>query len=334
VVLVAVPAAAYLSRAPDHASFIGTCGALAAPADEYGVFVPFGARAGGVRTLEVLDPLCPSCRAFERRLIATGLDVELDRKAVLCPLDSTCNWMLDAVTHPGACAVSEAVLCAGGRAGEVVHWAFEHQEDIVKAARADPKAGERMVEERFPELATCVGSAESKARLNKSLRWAVKNQLPIVTPQLYLNDVRLCQEDINLGLDFTLSRMIDRARAGALAGVAPAPAAPPLSPEPGSRAPTPSRADGSAGSVGSGASEPAPPAPPGAPAARERDAGAAAPPVPPADPMPPEVKPEAASAPVPAAPAAEPTAPAPATPAPAVPQPAPAPPAPNEGGGP
>lgn len=217
IVLVAVPSAAYLTTAPDHASFLGACGALAAPADDYGVFVAYRARPGGVRALEVLDPLCPACRAFEERLSATGLDLELDRAAVLFPLDSTCNWMVEGATHPGACAISEAAMCAGPRAGEVIHWAFQRQESIMEAERASPGAAERQAEVAFPALAACIGSAESKARLNKALRWAVKNQLPVLTPQLYLEGVALCPEDVDLGLDFALSRMIDLARAGALA---------------------------------------------------------------------------------------------------------------------
>jgi hypothetical protein len=31
----------------------------------------------------------------------------------LFPLDKECNWMVSESLHPGSCAVSEAVLCAG-----------------------------------------------------------------------------------------------------------------------------------------------------------------------------------------------------------------------------
>jgi hypothetical protein len=106
-------------------------------------------------------------------------------------------------------------MCAGARAGEVVAWAFAEQEEIVRAAKADPAAAERLVEARWPELAACVGSAEAKARLNKSLRWAVKHQLEVLTPQLYVGGARLCPEDVDLGLEFALPRLIDRARTGA-----------------------------------------------------------------------------------------------------------------------
>lgn len=216
VVLVAVPAAAYVALAPDHSVFIGACGDLVEDKDAYSVMVPLDRHQGGVPTVEVLDPLCPSCRAFERRLDASGLRGELDRSAILFPLDKECNWMIDDRKHPGACAVSEAVLCAGDKAGAVVEWAFTSQEEITSAAEQSDEGARALARERFPELAKCIGSSAVKSKLNKSLRWAVRNQLPILTPQLYVDGVKLCDEDIDLGMEFALSRMIERARAGTL----------------------------------------------------------------------------------------------------------------------
>jgi hypothetical protein len=229
VLFVAVPLVAWALAAPDHARFIGSCGALDDASDPYGTLVPFAGHAGGSPAIEVLDPLCPACRAFERRLGAAGLDVKMDRKAALFPLDSTCNWMVKGPIHPGACKVSEAVLCAEGRAGEVVRWAFENQDQIREAAAKDPSAALRMVTGRFPELASCLGSAQVRSRLNKSLRWAVRNRLTVLTPQLYVSGARLCDEDVDLGLDFALSRMLERQRAGTLRA-APTPGEPPPPP--------------------------------------------------------------------------------------------------------
>ena len=50
--------------------------------------------------------------------------------------------------HPGACAVSEAMLCAAGlgekrdhaAARKVLAWAFEHQERLREAAKKDEGA--------------------------------------------------------------------------------------------------------------------------------------------------------------------------------------------------
>jgi uncharacterized membrane protein len=211
IAFVAVPVVLYLTLAPDHARFIGTCEGLAHPADGYGVMVRIerGVQAG-VPAIEVLDPLCPACRAFEQRLATSGLADRLDRKAVLFPLDNTCNWMVTEATHPGACTVSEAVLCAGDRAPDVIAWAFEEQDRIRSEAKTDPTAAARIVKQRFPELASCVGSADARARLNKSMRWIVANNLRVLTPQVFIDNVKLCDEDVDLGLEYTLSNMLAR----------------------------------------------------------------------------------------------------------------------------
>ena len=232
VAFVALPLVVWSASVPDHSRFVGACGVLDDASDTYGTLVPMGPRgAGGAPAIEVLDPLCPACRAFERRLSSAGLDQQMDRQAALFPLDNTCNWMVKSAIHPGACKVSEAVLCAGERAGEVVSWAFEEQDHIREAAAKDPSAALSLVTRRFPELAACMGSAQVRSRLNRSLRWAVRNRLSVLTPQLYVAGVRLCDEDVDLGLDFALSRMIERHRAGTLQappGPPAAAASPPL----------------------------------------------------------------------------------------------------------
>jgi hypothetical protein len=52
-------------------------------------------------------------------------------------------------------------------------------------------------------------SAVTKTRLAQGLRWAIKNQLPVLTPQLYVGGKRLCDEDTDLGLEYTLSHMLE-----------------------------------------------------------------------------------------------------------------------------
>jgi uncharacterized membrane protein len=222
VLFVAVPVALYVGLAPDHTRFVGTCEGLTHPDDNYGVMVPIeSAATKGVPALEVLDPLCPACRAFEQRLQASGFAQQLDRKAILFPLDTTCNWMLTETAHPGACTVSEAVLCAGDRAPDVIAWAFEVQDRIRDEAKVDAAAAARIVKQRFPELAACVGSPEAKSRLNKSLRWAVANNIRVLTPQLFVDRVKLCDEDVDLGLDSALKVMLERHDQGTLAASLP-----------------------------------------------------------------------------------------------------------------
>lgn len=342
VVFVGVPVALYLAMAPDHARFVGTCDGLIQPEDTYGVMVRVDAAGGGgVPALEILDPLCPACRAFEERLVGSGFAARLDRKAILFPLDSSCNWMVTEATHPGACTVSEAVLCAGERAPEVLAWAFETQDQIRTQTKADPDAAGRLVRARFPELASCVGSPEAKSRLNKSMRWAVANNIQILTPQLFVGNVKLCDEDVDLGLEYTLSVMLERHARGALtASPTPGGAAPPAAaaepPPPAPGAPAAPAGPAPAAPSAPAAAAPAAPAAPAGPSPTTTGQGAAtAPPssTPPAGPAtsPPAGEP-ASEGPV-TAPDVEATPTAPDNTAPAAPAPAPSapPPAPTPG---
>jgi hypothetical protein len=221
--------------------------------------------------IEVLDPLCPSCRGFEERFAQIDAAQEITRKALLFPLDNACNWMVTDAIHPGACAISEAVMCAGGDAEKVLHWAFEHQEEITTAERAKAGAAASMAGQAFPAIARCIGSPGARSKLNASLRFAVRNKLNVLTPQVFVQGLRLCDEDTDLGLEYALPRLIARAATMPPPVVTPEPA--PLAPAPVPRpvAPRPAVA-------------PAPAAEPEAPSAEAAPAEAApseAPPPPP-----------------------------------------------------
>lgn len=216
---VAVPVAVYVMMMPDYSRYVGTCGKLADTADPGGVMVSLDRNDAAPVAIEVFDPLCPSCRAFDRRLAAAGLDKKMHRKAVLFPLDNTCNWMVEEAMHPGACTISEAILCAdenpqGPGVDAVITWAFEQQERIRTAAKDDPEAARRMVVERFGELGACIGSAPAQQRLNKSLRWAVAHSIPVLTPQLFVDGTKLCPEDTDLGLEYSLTGLLQRRGGG------------------------------------------------------------------------------------------------------------------------
>ena len=212
---VAFPLAIYVALAPDFSSFIGTCGELTKPGDPYDVLVPLDPNTRGVPVIEVLDPMCPACRGFERRFAASGLSDQVHRRALLFPLDDECNWMVDSALHPGACDVSAAVLCAGDDPHRVLDWAFAEQDALRAAALNDPGGAGRMVVEAFPDLAVCVSSPEVRAKLNRSMRWAVANQLPVMMPQVFVDGKKLCDEDTDLGLDYAMSRMLGPSPASA-----------------------------------------------------------------------------------------------------------------------
>jgi hypothetical protein len=88
-----------------------------------------------------------------------------------------------------------------------------------------------------------------RSKLTKGLRWAVANAIPVLTPQLFVAETRMCDEDTDLGLEYTLSRMLspaaeqERARRRATQPPpAVAPVAPASTPVAGRREPPPSGA--------------------------------------------------------------------------------------------
>jgi uncharacterized membrane protein len=212
VLFVAVPFGAYAALTPDFSHYVGNCGSLRTTRDTDGILVPFGPQGKEIELIEVLDPLCKACGMLEKRLASMPEASKVSRKGLLFPLDNTCNWMVDQAIHPGACAVSEAVLCAGTGVDDVLRWAIENQDEILERSAKDPAAAERMVKAAFPSLGNCIGSAAVRAKLNLALRWAVKNHLQVLTPQIFVLGQRLCDEDTDIGLDFTLSRLIARAK--------------------------------------------------------------------------------------------------------------------------
>ncbi len=125
--------------------------------------------------------------------------------------------MVSESLHPGSCAVSEAVLCAGPLARDVLEWAFANQDELREAGK-DTNRVYGLIRQQFPELGGCLGKPAVKARLNRSLRWVVANSLPVQTPQLFVRGQKVCEEDTDLGLDFVLARLLDRPQPGGGAG--------------------------------------------------------------------------------------------------------------------
>ena len=210
VAYVGILSALYVVFAPVHEESLGGCGTLTKKRDRSGVILQMGGRIGTTRAIAVIDPLCPACRAFDRRLHASGLLDRLEVSALLFPLDSTCNWMVKESIHPGACAVSEAMLCQPQLAPHILAWAYQRQEELLEMGESHPRRLRKLIATRFPEVRRCLGSARIRNRLNKSLRWAVANALPVLTPQLFIEDRRVCDEDTDLGLEFTVSQMLAR----------------------------------------------------------------------------------------------------------------------------
>ena len=213
-----LPALVYVSSLPDYGKRIAACGTLEKKAEPTELtrsllHVSFPGAKQPV-TLFV-DPLCPSCKALDQRLVAEGLLDRMDITLVLFPLDSECNWMLDRPLHPGACMVSKAVLCSEHRALQVLEWAYDHQDELLAAAKAGAGTANvhSMIHDRWPGLDACIDAKETKQRLDHNLRYIVNNHLEVTTPQIFLGDTKLCDEDSDMGLSYTIRRLAPALRA-------------------------------------------------------------------------------------------------------------------------
>ena len=206
--LVLIPVMLYMLQKPAYPDTLARKNELRHPEDRYGVMLK-AKGTGSVPAIEVLDPLCPACKAFSQRLAASDLGRDLALQTVLFPLDKDCNWMVNESLHPGSCAVSEAVLCAGAKSDDVLAWAFARQPELLAAGAHGQSEVYARLKQDFPELATCLGQPLVRTRLNRSLRWVVSNSLPVLTPQLFVRNHKIPDEDTDLGLDFVLARTLE-----------------------------------------------------------------------------------------------------------------------------
>jgi len=203
-----VPAVVYAASVPDLRPYLTKCGELKEPKMKAGA--PLKMR--GARAIEPAiffeDPLCPTCKAFHERLLGENVMDRLDVDLVMFPLDSECNWMLDRPLHPGACIVSKAVLCGGDRARQVLEWAFEEQAYLTRAGRAGANVLRAAIKQRWgAEFLSCVDSRKTDVILNQHLHYASDNGVPVSTPQMYLGKRRVCDEDTDIGLRYTLAEL-------------------------------------------------------------------------------------------------------------------------------
>jgi uncharacterized membrane protein len=203
-----IPALVYAASAPDERPYLTKCGAIKQPKIKNDEFVKIATTHPIQPTLLFEDPLCPTCKAFHERLVGENIIEKLDISLALFPLDSECNWMLDTALHPGACIVSKAVLCGGDNARAVLEWAFEEQEFLTRAGKNGPDVLRAAIRQKWGDtMLKCVDDRKTDVRLNNHLHFASDNNIPVSTPQMYLGSRRVCDEDTDLGLRFTLGQL-------------------------------------------------------------------------------------------------------------------------------
>jgi uncharacterized membrane protein len=203
------PALVYVDLLPDYRPLLEKCGKLAMPVDPHHglIKIPTAHPVRAVTLFE--DPLCPTCRVFHERLVDEGVFERLDVTMAMFPLDSDCNWMLDRSLHPGACVLAKAVICGGTEKGRaVLEWAYDEQDVLRELGKQGAAPLTAKISDRWGrDLATCVASKQVSVQLNQHLHFAANNHVPVSTPQMFLGDQRVCDEDTDLGLKYTLAQL-------------------------------------------------------------------------------------------------------------------------------
>lgn len=203
-----LPAVVYAGTVPDHTPYLAKCGQLKKAPTDHDTLLQFRTERSVRPALLFEDPLCPTCKAYHQRVKGEGIWERLDVKLALFPLDNECNWMLDTPLHPGACTVSKAVLCGKEQALTVLEWAYDQQEYLTRAGKAGDPVLRAAIQQRWgPGMIQCIDDVQTKARLNRHLQLAVDNSIPVSTPQMYLGNQRVCDEDTDIGLRFTLGKL-------------------------------------------------------------------------------------------------------------------------------
>lgn len=205
-----IPLVSYILFIPDYRDRIAACGKLPSAADaSHRALVHIRPLVPGTAATLVVDPLCPTCKGLHDRLDAEGVTRNLDLSVVLLPLDSDCNWMVDRSLHPGSCLLSRALICAEEQAGQALDWIYENQEELTNLGKSgEPKLRARLRQQFGATVEACLDARKTRVRLNNILQYAVANRLPVSTPQLYIAGRRICDEDTDLGLRYTLSQLV------------------------------------------------------------------------------------------------------------------------------
>jgi uncharacterized membrane protein len=203
-----VPALVYAASVPDQRPYITQCGEIKQATIKGDSPVKIRGSRAVQPTMLFEDPLCPTCKAFHDRLVTENIIEKLDIQLVLFPLDSECNWMVPDPLHPGACIVSKAVLCGEGNSRQVLEWAYAEQEYLARAGKAGEGVLRAAIKQRWgANMLRCVDDRKTDVRLNNHLHFASENNIPVSTPQMYLGKRRICDEDTDLGLRFTLAQL-------------------------------------------------------------------------------------------------------------------------------
>lgn len=203
------PAMVYVTLLPNYRPLLEKCGKLVTTSDPHHGLLRIRTARPTRAVLLFEDPLCPTCKAFHERMVDEGIFEQLDVTMAMFPLDSECNWMLDRALHPGACVLAKAVICGGNeKARAILEWAYGQQETLRELGKQGAAPLVAKISERWGrEFSACVAGKQADIQLNQQLHFAANNHIPVSTPQMFLGDERICDEDTDLGLKYTLAQL-------------------------------------------------------------------------------------------------------------------------------
>jgi uncharacterized membrane protein len=202
------PAVVYASAMPDHRPYLGHCGTLKNDKEPANALIKIASPRSTQAVTSFEDPLCPTCKAVHERLVVEDVYDKLNVQLALFPLDSDCNWMLSEPLHPGACLMARAVICGGPQAKQVLEWGYENQETLARAGKAGPQQLRAAIQQKWGSATLqCMDAKATLQTLNRHLHFAAENSIPVSTPQMYFGTSRFCDEDMDIGLRFTLAQV-------------------------------------------------------------------------------------------------------------------------------
>ena len=203
-----LPALVYVGSLPDYKPYLTSCGTISVKTEAHNALMKIPTEHPVQPVILFEDPLCPTCRAFHERLVAEGIFDRLDVTMAMFPLDSDCNWMLDRSLHPGACVVAKAILCGDARARAMLEWSYANQDDLKELGKSNIAGLKKKISDKWgADVVACSDDPKTKIRLNQQLHFASDNHIPVSTPQMFLGDKRICDEDTDLGLKYTLAQL-------------------------------------------------------------------------------------------------------------------------------
>ena len=78
---------------------------------------------------------------------------------------------------------------------------------LLRAGKAGEPTLREVIRQRWGnDILKCMDTKDTTVRLNNHLHFAAENSVPVSTPQVYLGNRRVCDEDTDIGLRFTLKK--------------------------------------------------------------------------------------------------------------------------------